>query len=338
MSNNNLVLVFVELAKDNTIMPISLESLNTGKRLADGYGGKLATLIMGRNIGNMTKELRHYGADIVYTVDNPMLEHYQPDCYVMTFKQIYEKVTPEVIIMGDTLTSIDLAPRLAFSFGAGLVTDCVGIIFDSGDVRFIKPVYSSNIMAEFSLASKPYMVTIRSRSSEPACRSDTAKGEIIPFDISLDASLMKTEVIERIEAEDEGPKLANANVVVAGGRGIGGTEGFEQLLDLARVLGGAIGASRPPCDLGWVPSKAQVGQTGTIVGPSVYIAVGISGSTQHIAGISGSKVIVAINRDASANIFKIADFGVVGNYEEVVPAFKDSLKEILGSMDDGGKQ
>jgi electron transfer flavoprotein alpha subunit len=184
-------------------------------------------------------------------------------------------------------------------------------------------------MAAYVLPTEPYMVTMRSRVEEPAEGRHDAGAEVISLDVELDETAVTTKVIERVLEEEEGPSLANSNIIVSGGRGLGGDEGFAKLTELAKVLNAAVGASRPPVDLGWAPPKAQVGQTGEKVGPSVYIAVGISGATQHIAGMTGSKTIVAINKDPKANIFKVADYGVVGTHEEVIPAFNDALKEIL---------
>jgi electron transfer flavoprotein alpha subunit len=241
---------------------------------------------------------------------------------------VCEQVKPKAILMGDTLLSLDLAPRVAFALNTGLLTDCVAIEGAGSQVEFVKPVYSSNVMAAYTFASEPCMVTLRSRVEEAATRQDEASGNITSVEVDLDVSAAATEVMERVVEEEEGIKLTDAEIIVSGGRGIGSAEGFEQLAQLAEVLGGAVGASRPPCDLGWAPSKAQVGQTGEKVAPSLYIAAGISGATQHIAGMQSSKKIVAINKDPKANIFRIADYGVVGECEEVVPALKEAITEI----------
>ena len=325
MNNKKSVLIFIELDENKNILPISLECINTGRRLANEWNTKLDAVIMGSDIGRVADELRYYSIYTIYKVDRPILKEYQPDYYVAVFKQVYEKLMPKAIVMGNTLTSIDLAPRIAFSLNVGLVTDCVSIEFDSGEVQFIKPVYSSNIMATFTLASEPYVVTMRSKAEKPAESGNEPNGQIIPVDVEIDENIKRVRAIKRFAVKEKGPQLANADVVVAGGRGIGGPEGFEQLSELARILGGALGASRPPCDLGWVDPNYQVGLTGAIIAPSVYIAVGISGSTQHIAGILGTDTIVAINKDPDANIFNIADYGVVGDYREVLPAFKEQL-------------
>lgn len=328
LAENTSCIVFIELTSEKTITPISLESLSVGRQLADEFKGKLITLVIGSNIKNAAEELRYYAPDMIYVVDNPLLEDYQPDLYVSIFKQVCETVSPMVMVMGNTLIAIDLAPRIAFSLNAGLVTDCVGVECKEGELLVTKPVFSSNIMAVYAFESNPCMVTLRSKSEDPALRGDVAKGEIVPFEAIIDSSLMRTQMIKKVVEREEWLRIENAEMIVAGGRGIGSAEGFAQLSTLSELLGAALGASRPPCDLGWIPSKLQIGQTGTIVKPSVYIAVGISGATAHLTGMLGSKTIVAINKDADATIFKVANYGVVGKYEEVLPAFIETVKEI----------
>jgi len=329
MDRDNSVLTFVELGPDKSVLPISLECVTTGRKLADALGGRLHGLILGSSVGDAAEEMRRVGLDRVYTMDHPLLQDYHPETYCPAFLRAYEDTKPRAILMGETLLSIDLAPRAAFALNTGLITDCVGFEVEKSEVHFIKPVYSSNVMAAYALTTEPYMVTMRSRVEEPAERRDDAGAEVVSLDVELDETAITTKVIERVLEEEEGPRLTNSNIIVSGGRGLGGDDGFAHLTELAKVLNAAVGASRPPVDLGWAPPKAQVGQTGEKVGPSVYIAVGISGATQHIAGMTGSKTIVAINKDPKANIFKVADYGVVGPHEEVIPAFKDALKEIL---------
>lgn len=328
MHNRGSVLVFVEQGPDRTVQSVSLECLTLGRKLAEFIGCRLFALVMGDSVEEATEEISRYDLDAVVRVEHPLLEAYQPELFVSAFKQVYEKTEPRAVLMGDTLTSVDLAPRLAFSLDTGLVTDCVGVESVQGEVRFIKPVYSGNVMAAYAFATEPYMATLRSRA-EGAPKKSNAACEIITVDVEPDASAVEIEVIRRVQEEQEGPGLTRADRIVSGGRGMGGSEGFGQLYELAGILGAAVGASRPPCDLGWTTPKAQVGQTGEKVGPSLYIAVGISGTTQHVAGMYGSKKIVAINRDPKANIFNIADYGVVGNHEEVLPAFQEALSEIM---------
>ena len=330
MDRDNSVLIFVELGPDKSILPVSLECVSAGRKLAEALGCGVDGFILGSSVGEATQELSHFGLDRVYAVDHPLLDMYQPEMSCAAFLQACEVVKPKAILMGETLISIDLAPRVAFSLNSGLITDCVGFEMEGNDIHFVKPVYSSNVMAAYNLTTEPYLVTMRSRVEDPAERRDEAGSEVIGLEVEVDDSALETVVIERTLEEEEGPKLTNSDIIVSGGRGVGGLEGFEQLAELAALLNGAVGASRPPVDLGWAPPKAQVGQTGEKVGPSVYIAVGISGATQHIAGMSASRTIVAINKDSKANIFKVADYGVVGKHEEVLPAFHEAMKEVLG--------
>ena len=330
MDPDNSVLIFVELGPDGSILPVSLECVTAARKLAEALGCGVEGLVLGSSFGEATQELSRFGLERVYVVDHPLLDIYHPEPSCAAFLQACEVVKPRAILMGETLTSVDLAPRVAFALSTGLITDCVGFEVDEGDIYFVKPVYSSNVMATYAFATEPYLVTMRSRVEDPAERRDEAGAEVIGLEVELDASALETVVIERTLEEEEGPRLTSSDIIVSGGRGVGGIEGFEQVAELAALLNGAVGASRPPVDLGWAPPKAQVGQTGEKVGPSVYIAVGISGATQHIAGMSASRTIVAINKDAKANIFKVADYGVVGEHEEVLPAFLNAMKEILG--------
>jgi len=330
MDRDNSVLIFVELGPDKSILPVSLECVSAGRKLAESLGCGVEGLILGSSVAEAAQELSRFGLDRVYAVDHPLFDIYHPEMACTAFLKACEVVKPKAILMGETLISIDLAPRVAFSLNSGLITDCVGFEMEGNDIHFVKPVYSSNVMAAYNLTTEPYLVTMRSRVEDPAERRDEAGSEVIGLEVEVDASALETVVIERTLEEEEGPKLTSSDIIVPGGRGVGGPEGFEQLAELAALLNGAVGASRPPVDLGWAPPKAQVGQTGEKVGPSVYIAVGISGATQHIAGLSASRTIVAINKDSKANIFKVADYGVVGKHEEVLPAFQEAMKEVLG--------
>ncbi len=330
MDPDNAVLAYVELGPDRAVLPVSLECVTAGRKLADALGGGLSGLIVGHSIGEAAAELGRFGLDRLITADHPRLATYHPETYGPALLKACEEWKPKAVIMGETLTSVDLAPRLAFALKAGLITDCVGFEVDRSEVRFLKPVYSSNVMAAYSVTTEPVLVTLRARVEDPAEKREDARAEVIPLDAELGDSALTMEVLERVLEEEEGPRLTSSSIIVSGGRGVGGPEGFAELGELAKVLKAAVGASRPPVDLGWTPPKSQVGQTGEKVGPSVYFAVGISGATQHLAGMAASRTIVAINRDPRANIFKVADYGVVENWEEVVPAFRDALKRLSG--------
>ena len=321
----NDVLVYVEVNDRSEIDLLSLESLRPGRRLADELGSRLAVIVIGSDIGNVAEELTHYSADDVYLADSPCLKHYHPELYHRVLKNFCRKKMPKAVILGNTLQANDLAPRVAFDLDTGLITDCIAVSIEGGRLTFKKPVYSGNVIAEYGITSDPAIVAIRARAYEKADRQDSNRGGIIPIPDMIDEGKVAIEVIERVVKADDELRIGDAGIIVAGGRGIGGREGFTILSELAKAIGAAVGASRPPCDLGWINPDAQVGQTGEIVGPELYIAVGISGSTQHIVGMSGSKTIVAINKDPKAPIFDIADYGIVGNYEEIVPAFKNAI-------------
>jgi electron transfer flavoprotein alpha subunit len=233
--------------------------------------------------------------------------------------------------MGQTDTGRNVAPRLAFRLGAALATDCVDLAIDPEKKRLLqtKPVYGGNAMSVFTSDIDPQIATIRTKAMMPLEPDASRKGEVVNLDAGLDDSVVKARVRERVVEEIEGVRIQDAEIVVSGGRGIGSTDGFKQLEELAAALKGAVGASRPPCDNGWVPDTLQVGLTGKIIAPDVYIAVAISGSSQHISGCSGSKNIIAINKDPEANIFRVARFGIVGDWKKVLPAFTAKVRELV---------
>ncbi len=323
------VLVFLEAAEGGGVLPRSLEAVTAGQRLAAALGGRPVGLVVGDRVGDVAGEAAHYGLEEVLLVDHPALARYLPEVHLAAFLAACERLKPAVILMADTFTSLDLAPRLAFALDTGLVADCVGVEIEGGEPLFVKPVFSSNVMAAYGFHTSPGIVTLRARVEEPAARRDAEEAPVNRVEVDLGTVSSPAEILEDVVVEEEGPRLADAAIVVSGGRGMGGPEGFERLAAVAEVLGAALGASRPPCDLGWAPPRAQVGQTGEKVAPSLYIAVGISGATQHLAGMQGSNKIVAVNKDPKANIFRVADYGVVGTWEEVLPAFHEEIIERL---------
>lgn len=321
------ILVVVELHAGD-LNPLSFEALEAGSLAARCISGRLCAAVLGAGVDAALKRLQGYGIERVYVVDDPILSAYHGEHYAAALAEICRSAEPAYILMSNTLCGVDLAPRTAWQLEAGLVTDCVAVESAEGGPVFVKPVFSGNVMAVYSAATCPFLVSLRPRAFAPLEPSNSRSTEIVRVSCAFDPN-PRTAVVERREEEGQGIKLDTAERIVAGGRGIGGAEGFGQLKALADILRAAIGASRPPCDLGWVASKAQVGQTGEIVAPGLYIAVGISGSTQHLAGMSGAKTIVAINNDPKASIFRIADYGVVGKYEEVIPSFTEALKGML---------
>jgi electron transfer flavoprotein alpha subunit len=326
------VAVFIE-HKGDRLLPISLEGLGAGRKLADDLGQPLTALLMGSDIGGLAQSAIAGGADKVYVVDDPMLKDFQADAYLSVMEKVVEQVKPSVLILGQNDVGRDLAPRLAFRLGTTVTMDCVDLAIDPATKRLLqtKPVYGGNALAVFVSEADPQIVTIRTKAMTTLEPDASRKGEVINIAAGLDASAIRTKILNRVEEEVAGIKIEDAGTVVAGGRGIGSPEGFKQLEELAKLLKGAVGASRPPCDNGWVPDTVQVGLTGKIIAPELYIAVAISGSSQHMSGCSGSKTIIAINKDKEANIFRHARFGVVGDWKKVLPAFTDKVKELLAA-------
>jgi len=225
-------------------------------------------------------------------------------------------LAPAAILLGESLLAADLAPRIAFALGAALVTDCAGFRYDDGEVRLLKSVYGGNIVAEYAAETVPFVATMQSGCEPPATRNQGTRAAVTTLALAVETSTTSIEVLEQVVEPLEGPALATASVVVAGGRGVGGVEGFKTVRELAAVLHGAVGSSRPACDAGWAPARSQVGLTGQRVAPSLYIAAGISGASQHLAGMARAQTVVAINKDAGANVFRVADYGVVGLWKK----------------------
>ncbi|MFC1939531.1 electron transfer flavoprotein subunit alpha/FixB family protein [Chloroflexota bacterium] len=330
MSEYKGVMVYAEVI-EGKLSGMATELLGCGRKLADDLGQELSAVLVGSDVSGFAQEAITFGADKVYVVNDPMLKDYQNDSYVAVMEKVVKQVMPQIILLGQTSIGRDLSPRLAFKLGTVAIMDCVALDIDSDSKRLVatKPVYGGNAQASFAYESEPQIATVRAKVMSPLEADASRKGEVVNIEAGLDPSALKTKVLEKVKEEVEGIKLEDAPVVVSGGRGIGGSEGFEQLAELAKLLKGAVGASRPACDSGWIPDTSQVGLTGKIVTPELYIAVGISGSSQHMAGCSSSKVIVAINKDAEANIFREARYGVVGDWKKVFPAFAQKVKELL---------
>jgi len=325
------ILVCGELT-DGKLASITTELLGCGRKLADDLKEDLSCLLASDAVGGASKEAIAFGADKVYVVEHPALKEYQADSYMQAVEKLVKEISPQTILIGQTSMGRDLAPRLAFRLGTSLTTDCLDLSIDPGTklLTQTRPVYGGNAQAIFTSELIPQMVTVRTKAMSPLERDDSRKGEVLPTKIDIDTSKVRTKVLEIVKEEAAGIKLEDAPVIVCGGRGVGGPEPFQTTLKaLADLLHGAVGSSRPPADNGWVPEAVHIGLTGKIVAPDIYIAIAVSGASQHTAGCSGSKHIIAINKDPEANIFREAEFGVVGKYEEVVPAFTNKLKELL---------
>jgi len=331
MASYKNVLVFGELL-DKKLASITTELLGCSRKLADQLKEEVCCLLCSDTVGDLANEAIAFGADKVYVVEDPTLKEYVADRYIQVAEKMVKELSPRVVLMGQTAMGRELAPRLAFRLGTTLTTDCLDLNIDPETKLLVqtKPVYGGNALAVFTSESMPQMATVRSKAMSPLARDPSRRGEIIKSKVDIDESKVKMTVLQTVKEEAVGVKLEDAPVIVTGGRGMGGPEPFKTILkELADLLHGAVGASRPPADNGWVPESLHIGLTGKIVAPDLYIAVAVSGASQHMAGCSGSKHIVAINKDPDANIFKEAEFGVVGRYEEVLPAFISKLKELL---------
>jgi len=330
MTDPKGVLICGEIS-EGKLTPITLELLGAGRKLADELGEELSILLMGSEAGSLAQEAIAYGADKVYLAEDSLLDQYNPDAYTQVAADLCREVSPSIVLLGHTDIGADLAPRLNARLGGGLATDCLALSIDPGTRLLVstRPVFGGNAHAKVvSKSAWPQMATVRPKTMPPAERDDSRQGQVIPVESKLDPSAIKVKVVERVEEEVEGIRLEDAEVVVSGGRGIGSAQNFEMLRELANLLGGAMGATRPPCDEGWVPPTLQVGQSGKMVSPKLYIAVALSGAMAHISGILGSEVIVAINKDKEANIFNVAHLGVVADYKEVLPTLIAKLKEL----------
>ena len=312
---------------------ITAELLAVGRSLSEALGEEVAVALAGHGLDGVASEAFAQGADRVYLVQDPLLGEGHADAELAALEAVCKAAEPSVVLVGKTALGRDVGPRLAFRLGVGVAQDCVDIEVDSGTGRVVatRPVYGGNALARFTFAdSDPQVVIVRPKAFEPLEPDRSRSGEVVNVDAGMDPSVVRSRLVETVRSESEGVRLEDASIVVSGGRGLGGPEAFEVLEELARLLGGAVGASRAVCDAGWLDHSYQVGLTGKTIAPDLYITVGISGASQHMAGCSGAKQVVAINRDGEANIFKAASFGVVGDWSKVVPSFVETVRELVG--------
>jgi electron transfer flavoprotein alpha subunit len=329
MGENSGVLFLAE-SRDQGLAKITYELATAAKEVAGAVGEEVCALLAGSGLAGAAAELARL-AEKVYTVDDPLFAHYHPEAYQALVAQLVADVSPRVVLLAHTDLGRDLAPRLAFALGTAWCPNCVNIEVEaaSGRLKLTRPVFGGKAHGLFTLAdAQPQIVTVGQKVFPPA-EADAATGQIINYASSVDSVSLRTAVVERV-TDGEGMRLEDAPVIVSGGRGVGSAEGFAQLKELAAVLGGSVGASRAPVDNGWVPSNLQVGLTGSVVSPTVYLAVGISGAAQHMAGCSSSNTIIAINRDPEAPIFKRAHYGAVADWKEIIPALTEKCKQTAG--------
>jgi electron transfer flavoprotein alpha subunit len=323
------IMIYGELA-DGNLASITKELLNGGKKLADSLGEELHVLFVGNGVTGQAREALAFGADKAYVVDDSRLDRYEGESYAAVLAQVVEKMRPRILLFGNTETGADLGPRLAFRRQLPVTTDCVALEVDREAKTLLrtKPVYGGLAMAVLASDGFPQIATVRPKSMSPAEKAGPVAGEPVPLDVDMSVIAPRVRVLERTIEQAKGVRLEDAEIIVSGGRGMGGLDGFKELEEVGRLLNGTVGGSRVAVDNGWIPTSLQVGLTGTIVAPRVYIAVGISGASQHMTGCARSQRIIAINKDATAPIFKQAHFGVVGDWKTVLPAFIEKLKEL----------
>ena len=324
------VWVFAE-QREGKIMPVVIELLGEGRKLADAVGCELCAVLLGENVGGLTDELFAYGADKVYLADDPELKDYRTDAYSITIGKAIEEYKPEIVLLGATHIGRDLGPCLAVNCNTGLTADCTKLEIDPTDkkIQQTRPAFGGNLMATIICPDhRPQMSTVRPGVMEKAQYQEGRKGEIVKLNVSFKEGEIRTKVLEIVKSLKETVSLTDAKIIVSGGMGLGKPEGFDLLKQLADKLGGVVAASRAAVDAGWIDHSYQVGQTGTTVKPKVYFACGISGAIQHVAGMQDSELIVAINTNESAPIFEIADVGIVGDLYKVIPAIIEELDKV----------
>ncbi|RSD27654.1 electron transfer flavoprotein subunit alpha/FixB family protein [Mesobacillus subterraneus] len=317
------VLVLGE-ARDGQLRNVSFEAIAAAKTVAEG--GEVVGVLIGDSVSSLGNDLYQFGADRVVAVEDAKLAQYTPDGYSQALIAVIDQENPEGLIFGHTSLGKDLAPKIAGKLNSGLISDAVAVEEAGGNLVFTRPIYSGKAFEKKIVTDGLIFATIRPNNIAPLERDGGKSGEVST--VSAEIKDLRTIIKDVVRKATEGVDLSEAKVVVAGGRGVKSEEGFEPLKELANVLGGAVGASRGACDADYCDYSLQIGQTGKVVTPDLYIAAGISGAIQHLAGMSNSKVIVAINKDPEANIFKVADYGIVGDLFEVIPMLTEEFKKL----------
>ncbi len=321
------VWVFAE-QREGALMPVVKELLGEGRKLADEIGCSLCSVLCGNHVEGLAEELFEYGADKVYLADHKELESYRTDAYTAVIHDAIKSYKPEIVLLGATHIGRDLGPCLAVRCNTGLTADCTKLEIDEEDkkIKQTRPAFGGNLMATIVCPNhRPQMSTVRPGVMEKADRQEGRKGQVIPLSVSFEKADIRTRILEVVKQAGEAVSLTDAEIIVSGGMGLGGAEGFELLKKLADKLGGVVAASRAAVDAGWIDHSYQGGQTGTTVRPKLYFACGISGAIQHVAGMQNSEQIIAINKNPAAPIFEVADYGIVGDYNQVIPALIEAL-------------
>ena len=312
---------------DNGLTAPTREMLGAATRLIAELGGDVALALIGSGLADAAAAAGPAGADSVYSADADSLATYQTDSYLPVAQGIVEQDGPSVVLLAQSSMGRDLAPRLATRLGSAAIMDSLGLEIDGDRVKATRSCYGGNARQVVTVQTDPQVITVRPKSQDPLVADDSRSAEIISVDVA--EPTLRARTTGKEQAETEGVRLEDAEIVVSGGRGLGGPEAFSDLERLAGVLSAAVGSSRAACDLGWYPPSQQVGLTGTVVSPTLYLAIAISGASQHMAGCGGSKNIVAINKDPDAPIFGFARFGIVDDYKKVLPAIESAFAAAL---------
>ena len=324
MGNN--VLVIAE-QRDGVLKKVTFEMLGVAGTLAAGTGGSAEAVLLGAGVGGLANALAQHGASKVYVADDPTLAIYSSEGYANTLAALIGKAQPAIVLAGATAMGRDLAPRLAAKLGVGVASDCIAFEMEGGRLLATRPIFAGKALARVKLTGDPQVATVRP-NVQPAPAPDASKTATVEPTPAV-AGTIRAKVVDIVGAGEGEIDVAEANIIVSGGRGVGGPDGFAPVRSLAKTLKAAVGASRAAVDAGWIEHAHQVGQTGKTVTPNLYIACGISGAIQHLAGMKTSKVIVAVNKDPEAPIFKVANYGIVGDLFEVVPLLEKEFKALL---------
>jgi electron transfer flavoprotein alpha subunit len=308
--------------RGGTLVSVALELLTAGRSVADALGQELHAILLGHGVSALANELQHYGVDKVHVVDSELLSTFRDETYSAAVCAVVRSSKPAVLLAGATNMGRSFMPAVATRLGAGLTAGCTALsVDDAKHLIATRPAFGGAVLADVVCEkARPQIATVRRKAFDPAERQDAATGEIVTHDLPTCAASPKTEMLESVNELAGAMDLGEADVIVSGGRGIGGPDAFPMLKELADALGGTVGASRAAVDAGWVAYSHQVGQTGKVVKPKIYIACGISGAIQHLVGMRSSDTIIAINRDPEAPIFKVATYGLVGDVKQIVPA------------------
>lgn len=334
MSKN--VFVIAE-QRDGELQKVSTELIGKARELADDLGQEVYAILLGENVKAKADVLIHHGADKVIVVDHPLVKEYVTEPYAKSIYTIVQRYEPEIVLFGATSIGRDLAPRLAARIHTGLTADCTGLEIDSETrlLRMTRPAFGGNLMATIVCQDyRPQMATVRPGVMTPMENDNDRKGEVIMEDVGLTDADMNVKIIEVAKEEKKKLDITEARVLVSGGRGLGGPEGFDLLAELAEAMEGEISSSRASVDAGWIEKARQVGQTGKTVRPDIYFALGISGAIQHLAGMEESGLIIAINKSDSAPIFDVADLGIVGDLNKVLPKLIEQYKKAKAAKEE----